>query len=148
MRLRTRYGMEMDIDEYRALNELFRARKVINLRTTEQGDLEGWVQLRGTWVCGHFKIREERIASFMPSPPPMPVEVTPGHVVDAKSAQRHRQHLEVLTEQRKIKEADCAWYKGRMHEAKQAILQGRHDDALQILDDAASRKKSSHPGSQ
>jgi hypothetical protein len=146
MRLRTRYGLEMDIDEYRRLNELFRTKQVINLRTSETGDLEGWVKLRDTWVCGHYKIRENHIASFMPAPPPLP-EGAGGKVVDAKSAQKHRQHMAALEAQRKLKELDVAWYKARMHEAKLAILTGRVSDAVLILDGAAGQQKGSHPGS-
>lgn len=145
MRLRTRYGLEMDIDEYRSLNELFRRRQVTNMRQTETGDLEGWVQLRDTWVCGHFKSREGHIASFMPAPPPMP-ETVEGRVLDLKSAQKHRQHMEALEAQRQLKELDVKWFKTRAHEAKLLIQSGHLDSAIQVLDDMASRKRGAHPG--
>jgi hypothetical protein len=144
MRLRTRYGLEIDIDEYRRLNELFQRREVINLRETSTGDLEGWIPLRGIWVCGHYKSREGRIASFMPVPPPAP-EIIENRVVDAKSAQKHRQHMETLQAQRELKELDVRWYKTRAHEVKSLIQAGHLDDAVKILDDMASKNVQSTP---
>lgn len=146
MRLRTRYGLEMSIEEFRELCDLFKRRNVVNLRTTELGDLEGWVNLRGTWVCGHFKPREGFIASFMPAPPPAPILDGSGQVLDVKSHQRFQQHMKVLEEQRRVRELDVAWFKARMHDARQAIRHGLYDDAVRILEHATSLPKGAHPG--
>jgi 3-mercaptopyruvate sulfurtransferase SseA len=81
----------------------------------------------------------------MPMPPPSP-EVIDNKVVDAKSAQKHRQHMEALESQRQLKELDVRWYKTRAHEAKRLIQAGHVDDAIKVLDDMASRKRGSHPG--
>lgn len=145
MRLRARYGLEMDIDEYRTLNQLFQKRKVENLRANDTGDLEGWVLLRGTWVCAHYKVREGLIATFMPEPPPKPVQIG-DKVHNAKSAQRHQQHLEVLEAQRQVRELDIKWFKTQAHTVKALVRDMFLGDALTLLDTMIAQKKNAHPG--
>lgn len=69
MRLKARYGIEMDLDEYREMNKTFKLRNVLGLRENQLGDYEGWLKVKGVWVCGHYKVREGFIATFMPVPP-------------------------------------------------------------------------------
>jgi hypothetical protein len=69
MRLRFRYGVELSLDEYRKLCNRFKERSIANVRFNHMGDIEGWVEIKGVWVCAHFKVAEGLIASFMPAPP-------------------------------------------------------------------------------
>lgn len=79
MRLRTRYGIEIPFEKYTELCDMFKRQspKIIGLRTNELGDREGWVQVKGVWVCAHYKVSQNLIATFMPAPPPLEIPATP-----------------------------------------------------------------------
>ena len=72
MRLRHRYGMEMSIDEFRALCTACARGKLAGARVDPKGHVEGWLQLRGTWICVSYKPWEQLLGTVMPSPPPRP----------------------------------------------------------------------------
>lgn len=72
-RLASRYGVTISFEEYLRLNAKFaspdRKNLVRGLRIqNEHGDLEGWIKVRGQWVCAHYKRQDGLIATFLPKP--------------------------------------------------------------------------------
>lgn len=73
-RLLARYGVGMDFEEYLRQCDKFSKEKrdggsIRGLRVqNEHGDLEGWIKVKGKWVCAHYKLKDKLIATFLPMP--------------------------------------------------------------------------------
>lgn len=74
MRLRTRFDMEITIEEWHRLGDLFRKKKINGVRRNHVGDQEGWVVINGTPVCCYYSAQHGCVKTFYASAPPMPTE--------------------------------------------------------------------------
>ncbi len=72
LRLRTRYGMEITINEWYRLGQMFRRGQVNDARKNHIGDLEGWVLVNDVAVCCYYSNRHGCVKTFYAPPPPMP----------------------------------------------------------------------------
>jgi hypothetical protein len=86
MRLRTRFGMEITIDEWDRLGAIFQSGKVLGAVKNHVGDVEGWVKVNETLVCCYYSTKHMCVKTFYAPPPPLPTDIPSvnGMVVDAK----------------------------------------------------------------
>lgn len=71
MRLRHRYGLNMDATDYDAFCEQFRKGDVQGARPDDKGHIEGWIRFKDTWVCMSYIPSSRLVGTIMPCPPPL-----------------------------------------------------------------------------
>jgi hypothetical protein len=123
MRLRHRYDMEIDFDEYKQLCERVKNKEYTNPRTLSTGEIEAWIQLKGQWVCFCYKPREGLVATVLPCAKYMQELVDTQ--VKNELKQKARNKLEDLRE--------VAAYV-----AKEFAEQGQVDKAMNLLEAVSS----------
>ena len=168
MRLRHRYGLEMTLEEYQALSEQFRTRRgLVNPRTDDRGNLEAWVQFKGTWVCASYRPGLRLVGTIMPAPPVFPSE-------EAQRAARLANQVEALTKENEalreavssyqsrlaktensltaahqsitgVTRADVTWFKRRMQDAEGYLKSGEVLEAFLTLNAAVSLPRGFRP---
>lgn len=84
MRMRHRYGLDMDAADYDSFCDAFASGKAQSCRTDSHGRVEGWLQFKGTWVCMSYLPAERFVGTVMPCPPPLVLEEAARHA--ARSA--------------------------------------------------------------
>lgn len=71
LRLRTRYGLDIDIEEYEKLCIAVANGAGVGKTVNDKGDWEVWVPFKEDMVCAAYKPSERLIATFFPRPPPL-----------------------------------------------------------------------------
>src|ERR1035437_7744964 len=74
MRMKHRYGLDMDAEGYDALCKQFEAGEALGVREDDKRHREGWLQFKGTWVCLSYTPSLRLIGTVMPCPPPLVLE--------------------------------------------------------------------------
>lgn len=72
LRLRTRYDMEITIEEWYRLGQMFRRGQVHGARKNHVGDIEGWVLVGDVPVCCYYSEQHQCVKTFYAPPPPLP----------------------------------------------------------------------------
>lgn len=173
MRLKTRYGMEISFEEWRALGDLFRRNdpKVQSPRKNHVGDVEGWVKINGIWVCCYYSSYRSCISTFYARPPDL-VETPKSKAEVLKDLEKRKARCraacaKVLNDAQAraseiIKEAkarkvqvlqasqasdakDAGWFKVRMYEVLQLIQSGQLHEAANLAEAVAYLPRSMRP---
>jgi hypothetical protein len=100
-RLRHRYGLEMTMEEYQNLCGLFRRNQVEGTRKDNLGNIEGWVEFKGMWVCLSYMPDAQLIGTVMPCPPPQAAAALGKNAVRDLVEERARQMLKLAMESEK-----------------------------------------------
>lgn len=74
MRMRHRYGLDLDAEGYDTLCSQFEKGKALGVREDDKRNREGWLQFKGSWVCVSYIPSLRLIGTIMPSPPPLVLE--------------------------------------------------------------------------
>jgi DNA-binding transcriptional MerR regulator len=171
LRLRARYGLELELADYRHLCELFRERRVTGERINHRGDIEAWVRFHGTWLCAIYNPGDGLIVTFLPAPPPLVVEEQLAQALKEERERMERRiveaahrHADSIVRSRlasletalqhpgredflaKLKASDVAWFKRTMLRAAELIRSGAVPMAVRLLEAAAAFPKTFHPG--
>lgn len=74
MRMKHRYGLDLNAEDYDGLCKQFSKGEAIGVREDDKRHREGWLQFKGTWVCLSYIPSLKLIGTVMPCPPPRVLE--------------------------------------------------------------------------
>lgn len=142
MRLKTRFDFEIEFDEYMAICEKFKSGQVQGARRNHRGDIEGWVEIRGTPICCYFHVDEGLVGTFFANAPPQPgADNTWQGKYDVLRKQYDKLNAKYakLVEQVKQDEApdtrtDIGWFKERIREASSMLTDGDLGEVRYLLE--------------
>ncbi len=159
MRLRTRYGIEMSMQEWEHLNRMFAqsSPKIVNPRKNHVGDVEGWVEIGDVWVCAYWSVQRGTVSTFFARPPdiaaapPKPAPKPAPIVQVVCDCEKHKVRGELVAkanQRARIATDDVAWFKARCIDIARVVNAGAVDDAADMLSALGAIPKTISPTGQ